>query len=160
MRPEGRPSLEAVARTAAFGSGSFAASTSWNHFSNWRNGSRARSFSALHRLRMDEVWMFGAGDPAELVQIDARSKACRSCILGPEVADGHRAQVVVPAGTWQGARLAPGGSRGWALFSCLVSPAWDETDFELGEREALVREYPAHAGTIRALTRGRPADAF
>src|ERR1019366_3844753 len=34
-----------VARTAAFGSGILAASTSWNHFSNCRKGSRARSFS-------------------------------------------------------------------------------------------------------------------
>src|ERR1022692_2982775 len=45
MRAEGRPSLAAVARTAAFGSGILAASTSWNHFSNCRKGSRARSFS-------------------------------------------------------------------------------------------------------------------
>src|SRR5271165_7038316 len=45
MRPEARPSLAAVARTAAFGSGILAASTSWNHFSNCRKGSRARSFS-------------------------------------------------------------------------------------------------------------------
>src|SRR5580658_3826984 len=45
MRAEGRPSLAAVARTAALGSWIFAASASWNHFSNWRNGSRATSFS-------------------------------------------------------------------------------------------------------------------
>ena len=61
-------------------------------------------------------------------------------------------QAVVPAGTWQGARLCPG-QRGWALFGCTVSPAWDEREFELGKRDALLREFPAGAAAIRALTR-------
>jgi len=113
-------------------------------------------FSALHRLGMDEVWQFSAGDPTELVRIDPRTGACRACVLGPEVHGGHVAQAVVPAGEWQGARLAAPGAvspHGWALLGCSVSPAWDEREFELGRREALVRQYPDHAAVIRALTR-------
>jgi len=113
-------------------------------------------FSALHRLGMDEVWQFSAGDPAELVRIDPRTGSCRACLLGPDPGGGHAAQAVVPAGEWQGARIVPPGAgraRGWALFSCLVSPAWDEGEFELGSRDALVREFPAHAAIVRALTR-------
>ena len=112
-------------------------------------------FSALHRLGMDEIWHFHSGGPAELTLFDPVSGACRTVVMGPDVAGPHVPQAVVPAGTWQGARLSgeDGIARGWALFSCTVSPAWDEREFELGEREALLREFPSHAAAVRALTR-------
>jgi predicted cupin superfamily sugar epimerase len=113
-------------------------------------------FSALHRLGMDEVWQFSAGDPAELVRIDPRTRSCVACVLGPDVGGGHAPQAVVASGNWQGARIHPGVSpaaRGWTLFGCTVAPAWDERDSELGRREALLREFPDHAAVVRALTR-------
>lgn len=112
-------------------------------------------FSALHRLGMDEIWHFHAGDPSELTLFDPVAGSCRTIAMGADVTGGHVAQAVVPAGRWQGATISPAvtGGRGWALFSCTVSPAWDEREFELGQREALVREFPAHSGIIRALTR-------
>lgn len=113
-------------------------------------------FSALHRLGMDEIWQHSAGDPAELVRLDPGTGSCRVCVLGPDVEGGHAPQAVVPSGEWQGARILPRGARdarGWTLFGCTVLPAWDEGEFELGRRDALVREFPAHAGIIRALTR-------
>jgi len=60
----------------------------------------------------------------------------------------------VPARTWQGTRLAPGGR--WALLSCIVAPefAWEE--FELGDRETLSAAYPEFAEGIRGLTRLQP----
>jgi predicted cupin superfamily sugar epimerase len=112
-------------------------------------------FSALHRLGMDEIWHFHSGGPADLTLLDPVSRGCRTVVMGPDVAGPHVPQVVVPAGTWQGARLAggAGNARGWALFSCTVSPAWDEREFELGERQALLRAFPAHEAAVRALTR-------
>lgn len=110
-------------------------------------------FSALHRLGMHEIWHFNAGDPAGLALLDPRAGSCREIVLGADVAGGHQPQALVPPGEWQGARILPGGSRGWTLFGCTLAPAWDEREFELGSREALVREFPAHAGIIRALTR-------
>jgi predicted cupin superfamily sugar epimerase len=112
-------------------------------------------FSALHRLGMDEIWHFHAGDPAALTLLDPVAGSCRGLVLGPDVTGGHVPQAVVPAGTWQGARLLPGGAggRGWALFGCTVSPAWDDREFELGARHELLREFPAHAAVIAALTR-------
>jgi predicted cupin superfamily sugar epimerase len=113
-------------------------------------------FSALHRLGMDEIWHFHAGDPAELTLLDPVAASCRTVVLGPDVGGAHVPQAIVRAGTWQGARLGPtvaAGARGWALFGCTVSPAWDERDFELGERASLLREFPGHAELIRALTR-------
>jgi len=113
-------------------------------------------FSALHRLGTDEIWHFHAGDPAELTQIEPVTGHRRTCILGPDVGGNHAPQAVVMAGNWQGARLRPDArksDRGWTLFGCTLSPAWSEQEFELGQREALLREFPAHSELIRALTR-------
>jgi hypothetical protein len=66
------------------------------------------------------------------------------------------AQALVPAGSWQGARLAGGphlpAQYAWALVSCIVTPGFDFSDFEIGEREALRAEFPSHAGVIGELT--------
>jgi predicted cupin superfamily sugar epimerase len=113
-------------------------------------------FSALHRLQMDEIWHFSAGDPAELVAMGPRGDSCRVLVMGADLEAGQVPQAIVQAGEWQGARIrepAGPGARGWALFGCTVSPAWDERDFELGRRDALLDEFPAHAELVRGLTR-------
>lgn len=110
-------------------------------------------FSALHRLKQDEVWHFYGGDLAEHVQIDPRDGTVRVARMGPAILAGDEPQVAVPAGAWQGARIAAGGRHGYALFGCTVSPPWDERGFELGERAALLRAFPAAAAWIANLTR-------
>jgi predicted cupin superfamily sugar epimerase len=109
-------------------------------------------FSALHRLGVDEIWHFHAGDPVELVLIDPAGGTLTSRVLGPDPCGAHAPHAVVPAGVWQGARLLAA-NRGWALLGCTLSPAWDEREFELGARETLLRDFPLHAASIFALTR-------
>lgn len=108
-------------------------------------------FSALHRLRNDEIWCFQAGDPLESLRLrdDGPVEWVR---LGLNPASGERAQDVVSAGVWQGTRLVVGGR--WALVSCVVVPEFVWPDFELGDRTALSVRHPAHAESIAALTRG------
>ncbi|MSU22239.1 MAG: cupin domain-containing protein [Opitutus sp.] len=118
-------------------------------------------FSALHRLRTDELWHFYAGDPVEHVQLDPRTSAERVTVLGPEVLAGQSPQLAVAGGVWQGARVWPGGGRGpatapragWALLGCTMAPAWAEAEFELGARSELLRTFPAQAARVAALTR-------
>lgn len=114
-------------------------------------------FSALHRMTQDEVWFFHAGDPLEHVQLDPRDGTMRVARLGNDVLACDQPQIVVPAGVWQGTRLAPAAAgaavHGFALVSCIVSPPWDERGFTLGARRALTREFPAAAAPIAALTR-------
>jgi predicted cupin superfamily sugar epimerase len=110
-------------------------------------------FSGLHRLRAEELWLFHAGDSVEHVQIDPRNGALVRTRLGPGVTTGDVPQLVVPSGVWQGARIAPRGHHGWALLGCSLSPAWDEAEFELGDRDRLAREFPAHATLVRELAR-------
>ena len=87
------------------------------------------------------------------MSLDPRGGAIRVTRLGPDVLAGDAPQLAVPGGCWQGARLAPGGTRGWALLGCTLAPAWDEREFELGERAALLREFPGAAAHIAELAR-------
>ena len=115
----------------------------------------AQEFSALHRIAQDEMWHFYAGDRIEHVQIDPASGAIRRERLGPDVLAGDVPQVFVAAGVWQGARLAGAGEggTGYALVGCTVSPPWEKSGFELGDRSQLQHEFPPHAEWVRALTR-------
>lgn len=107
-------------------------------------------FSALHRLPIDEVWYFQSGDPIELLLLEPGA-AGRVVLLGSDVLDGQELQVTVPAGTWMGARVAPGGE--WSLFATSMAPGFIPADYEPGDAEALVRDWPEHEARIRALTR-------
>lgn len=110
-----------------------------------------RSISALHRLSSDEVFHFYLGDPVEMLQLlpDGSSQCLR---LGQNLLSGERLQITVSAGTWQGARLLPGGR--FALLGCTVAPGFDYADYEHAlDREALVARWPEQAERIDALMR-------
>ncbi|HWA29314.1 MAG TPA: cupin domain-containing protein [Lacunisphaera sp.] len=108
-------------------------------------------FSAMHQLDTDEIWSFLAGDPLESLRLAPVGTGCM-VQLGANPAEGQLPLDVVPARTWQGTRLRPGGR--WALVSCVVAPEFRWSDFVLGERAALTAAYPAFSAEIRALTRG------
>jgi predicted cupin superfamily sugar epimerase len=103
-------------------------------------------FSAMHRLPIDEVWHSYRGDPIELVLLhpDGQSEVRR---LG----EGHLVQTVVPAGTWMGARVAPGGA--WSLIGTTMAPGFLPADYDGGDVDDLVRRHPDREALIRALCR-------
>jgi predicted cupin superfamily sugar epimerase len=109
--------------------------------------------SSMHRLRWDEVFHFYLGDPVEMLLLPPGGPG-RRVTLGTDLATGARPQVVVPAGVWQGARLAAGGRV--ALLGTTMAPGFDPADFDIGDPEALAREWPdlAEAIRARALVRG------
>jgi len=110
-----------------------------------------RSFSALHRIRADELWHFYAGSPLTLHLI-APDGGYRSLLLGPDLASGEAFQAVVPHGCWFGATVDT--PDGFALVGCTVAPGFEFDDFELAERRRLLKDYPQHAALITRLTRG------
>lgn len=107
-------------------------------------------FSAMHRLPIDEVWFFQSGDPIELLLLEAAGPG-RVAILGPDVVRGDELQVVVPAGTWMGARTARGGE--WSIFATTMAPGFVPTDYDPGDADGLALEWPDHERLIRGLTR-------
>ena len=113
----------------------------------------AGSFSALHRVRSDEVWHHYDGDPVELYTLhdDVGDGEARVVRLGSDLARGDRPQVVVPAGVLQAA--VPVGKR-FALCGCTVAPGFDFADFEMPSRAELLGRFPGTAELIERLTRG------
>lgn len=108
------------------------------------------NFSALHRLRSDEIWFHHAGHPLTIhvIEPDGTYKPLR---LG-FVPDGStQPQALVPAGCWFGSTVDEPG--GFALVGCVVAPGFDFADFEMGARETMLKDYPQHAEIIRRLTR-------
>ena len=77
--------------------------------------------------------------------------AGQTVTLGTDLAAGQRPQVVVRGGVWQGSRLAPGGK--FALLGTTMSPGFDYADFQIGDREQLIAQYPDAAEMIRQYTR-------
>ncbi len=110
----------------------------------------AGTFSALHRVRSDEVWHHYDGDPIDLHTLDDAG-AHAVTRLGRDVLRGERPQYVVPAGVWQAA--VPLGAR-FALCGCTVAPGFDFADFEMPTRDALVSRFPALRSVVEKLTRG------
>jgi len=108
------------------------------------------TFSAIHRVRSDEIFHFYAGNPVEMLQLWPDGSS-RTVIISNDFAAGHEPQHVVPAGVWQGCHLAPGG-KNWALMGCTVAPGFDYADFELGDRGGLLKQFPQQADLIKALT--------
>ncbi len=104
------------------------------------------SFSALHRLKSDEIFHFYAGDPVEMLQLTEVGEGLR-IVMGSNFALNHEAQVIVPSGTWQGTRLINGGQ--WALLGTTVHPGFDDADFELARQDELLARYPAFEREIR-----------
>ena len=110
------------------------------------------TFSEIHRLRSDEIFHFYAGDSVEMLQLlpNGEGEVLR---IGTKLEDGERPQVVVPRDVWQGSRLKPGGR--WALLGCTVSPGFEFEDYEAGNREHLLVQWPRYADLISTLTHSR-----
>jgi uncharacterized protein len=108
-------------------------------------------FSAFHRLRSDELWHFYAGSPLAVHRIEPDGLHSRIS-LGVDLDGGQTPQALVKAGCWFASHLADWKS--WALVGCTVAPGFEFKDFELGNREELVREYPEQRELITRLTRG------
>lgn len=109
--------------------------------------------SAWHILPSDEVFLWHAGDPIEMLRLPPEGPA-DPIRLGIDFAAGERPQAVVPGGVWQGCRLAEGAVHGWGLLSCLVAPGFDFADFHVataGEVASLAERFPEHAEEVARL---------
>ncbi len=107
-------------------------------------------FSALHRLKADELWHFYSGAPLTLHLLHPDGTYERR-LLGRDPDEGQAFQLVVPSGTWFGATVdAPGAH---TLAGCTVAPGFEYGDFELGKRSELLALFPRHAELVKRLTR-------
>lgn len=103
---------------------------------------RAGERSRFHRLQSDEIWYHHAGGTGIVHQL-LEDGSHRQEVIGPS-----QPQVVIPRGRWFGALVQTGD---YLLVGCAVFPGFDFADFELARPDALLSQYPQHAGIIRQL---------
>jgi predicted cupin superfamily sugar epimerase len=97
------------------------------------------SFSKLHKVKSDEIFHFHLGDPVEMLQIDENGNS-RIEILGTDILNNQKPQVIVPKDIWQGTKLIEGGK--FALLGCTVAPGFEFSDYQHGEKDALINQFP------------------
>lgn len=104
--------------------------------------------SNFHRLQADEIWYFHEGSPLTVAVISPEGVLTEHK-LGLDFDKGERPQLLVPAGSIFGSYV----NEAYALVSCAVAFGFDFRDFELFEREDLLKQYPEHSKIVKKLTR-------
>lgn len=105
--------------------------------------------SKLHRLKSEEIWHFYAGGAVTLHILTPDGRHTH-VTLGSDPINGEVFQGIVHAGWWFGAEVHD--PSGYALVGCTVAPGFDFADFEMGNREALLEQYPRHRELVERLT--------
>ena len=106
-------------------------------------------FSALHRIKSDEIWHFYEGDPLEIIEITPEGKHSTTT-LGRNILAGEKLSYVVKAGNWFASR--PFAISEFSLVGCTVSPGFDFQDFEMPDRQWFHEKFPQHSILIDGLT--------
>ena len=91
------------------------------------------SFSHLHLLTDDEVWVFLEGDRAQQITVDQSLSLSRT-VLGPE-----NRIVNVEKNNFQGTKLLEN-NHGYALFSTFMSPRYKGEMYMEGKKDPRIRE--------------------
>lgn len=107
-----------------------------------------KQFSAFHRLQSDELWHFYDGCPIIINIINQEGDLTMKKIGKKKDCEF---QIAIEKQSWFAAELEDKNS--FALFGCTVSPGFEFDDFELGERNNLVRKFPLHTDLIKHLTK-------
>lgn len=111
-------------------------------------------FSALHRVGSDMLYHFYSGDAVQMLLLYPKGYPIEYeiCIFSNDLSAGGSPMKVIPAGTWLGSRLVAGGS--YALMGVSMAPGFEPSDYAIGKRKELDKEYPAVQWLIDQLTRG------
>ena len=91
---------------------------------------KASETSAWHRVDAVEIWHWYAGAPLALSQRTDAGPVVEQ-VLGTDIVNGARPQLVVPSQMWQTARsLGP-----WTLVGCTVAPGFEFSGFEMARSD-------------------------
>jgi len=106
-------------------------------------------FSALHRIKQDEIWHFYDGSPILLHMISELGIHSEH-VIGRDFNKGETPQFIVPGGCWFAAEVI--NKNDYSLVGCTVSPGFSFKDFELKTRNELVSLFPNKVEIISKLT--------
>ena len=107
-------------------------------------------FSALHKIKSDEIWHFYLGHPLEIIEIEPNGKLIKTK-LGQNMTNGEVLSYVVKAGNWFGSRPLEGSD--FSLVGCTVSPGFDFSDFKMPPKAYFLDIFPQHKTLIEEMCR-------
>lgn len=107
-------------------------------------------FSAFHRIKSDELWHFYAGTGLHIYVIHPGGRG-EVLKLGNDLSNEFSFQLLVKAGCWFASK--PIAENEFSFAGCTVAPGFDFADFELAEKNQLLKEYPRHATWIEEFCR-------
>ena len=102
-------------------------------------------FSSWHRIKSDETWYFHSGCDVIIYFFD-ENKVLQTIQLG---LDSKCLQATIPANTWFAAK--PISQNSFCLVSCAVAPGFEFADFEIGQRDSLLREFGHSTNNIKGI---------
>ena len=107
-----------------------------------------KQFSAFHRIKSDELWHFytGAGLHIYVLHPDGKGEILK---LGSDLENGYSFQQLVPAGCWFASK--PVTENDFSFVGCTVAPGFDFADFELADKEILLKKYSPYKKWIYEL---------
>jgi len=105
-------------------------------------------FSSFHILKSDELWHFYDGWKVLLYVINKDGELVTKK-LGKD--KDCQLQLTIEKQNWFAAELED--KKSFALFGCTVSPGFEFDDFELGNRNILIKKFPQHSVLIKRLTK-------
>lgn len=104
--------------------------------------------SHFHRIQSDEHWYFHEGNPLSIHLLT--DNGLETIQLGLDLSMNQTPHALVEGNTIFGSEIQE--TDGYALVSCVVSPGFDFSTFELFAKEDLLPNYAAHADLIERLT--------
>jgi len=107
-------------------------------------------YSAIHKVKSDEIWHFYLGSPVT-IHIINEERISQRVHLGNNLENDENLHYVVTKDTWFCAEI--NNKTSFALMGCTVSPGFDFDDFELGNRDKLLLQYPQHKDLIGRFTK-------
>ena len=108
----------------------------------------------LHRIPNDQLYHYYLGDPIEVLMLNADGTTER-VVVNPDLRRGQRVQLLIPGNTFHTARVLLEGFQTGSSAQAPDGPAVEPADVEIGNVEALTKEYPDAAEDLRAFQQGR-----
>lgn len=105
--------------------------------------------SKFHKIKSDEIWHFYDGETIEIHIIDEIGNY-KKIKLGRNPENNEQFQAVIKRNSWFGAIVV--NDKDYSLIGCTVVPGFDFEDFELADRNKLLKKYPDKREIIEILT--------
>lgn len=101
--------------------------------------------SKFHKLKSDELWHFYDGASVKIYIIDEKGKLTE-IVIGKKIENGEVFQTTIKKNNWFAAEVI--NKKSCALIGCTVSPGFEFSDFELGNRATLLEQFSEHKNLI------------